>query len=148
MAQQSFSGTVTLRGGLHFVDVPAGVAVSLGGGGHIPVAGTINGRGFHGVVSRAGSDGYRLLLNASARSSLGVSQGSAVEMVLTRDPAGAMPPVPDDLARALEAIAGSMARWEGMDAAHRRELLTWIAEARGSEHRSRRIARTVGRVWD
>lgn len=147
-APHRFSSTVERSGRLHYAVVPADDAISLGIPGHAPVVGTANGKGVHCVVTVDQAGVFRILLNDEARQLVGVEAGDEVEFILTRDPNPTIPPVPDDLADALEAIDGSRARWEALSAGHRRELLTWIAEAKSPANRSRRLARTVAKVWE
>lgn len=145
---QRFSAKLQEAGRLHFVAVPPDVAVSLGSPGHALVVGTANGKGIHAAVTLDTRGQFRILLNSASRKKLDLMVGGAVEFVLTPDPTGAAPPVPDDLVIALDAIDGSRARWEALAPAHQRELLIWIAESRGSSGRSRRIARTLSRIWE
>lgn len=145
---QHFTGKLQRSGRLWYVVVPSDEAVSLGSPGHAPVAGTVNGKGIHAVVTLDPRGEFRVLLNAEARERLGLEVGANIEFALTPDPTDAAPPVPDDLVAALGAIDGSRARWDALAPAHQRELLIWIAEARGSSGRSRRIARTLARIWE
>ena len=122
--------------------------MSLGSPGHAPVAGTANGAGISAVVTLDGRDRFRILLNRKTRESVKVAPGDTIEFALTRDPSQKAPPVPDDLMDAIDAIDGTQRRWDGLDPTHQRELLTWIAEAKTAMNRSRRIARTLARVWE
>lgn len=148
VSTQRFSADLQKAARLHFVAVPPDAAVSLGSPGHALVAGTANGKGIHAAVTLDTRGRFRILLNAASREKLGLAVGDPVEFVLTPDPTGAAPPVPDDLVIALDAIDGSRARWEALAPTHQRELLIWIAESRGSSGRSRRIARTLARIWE
>jgi len=145
---QHFTGKLRTSGRLHFVPVPPDEAMSLGTPGHAPVAGTANGKGIHAVVTMNTAGEFRILLNAPTRQKLAVEAGDRIEFALTPDPTDAAPPVPDDLVAALDAIDGSRLRWDTLGPAHQRELLIWIAESRGSSGRSRRIARTLARIWE
>jgi hypothetical protein len=145
---QHFAGPLLRSGRLHYVEVPADEAVSLGSPGHAPVAGKANGKGVRAVVTMDAKGGFRILLNAAARDRLGITAGDNVECYLTPDPTDAAPPIPDDLDQALDAIDGSRPRWDALQPAHQRELLIWIAESRGTANRSRRIARTLARIWE
>lgn len=51
--------------------------------------------------------------------------------------------VPDDLARALRAVAGARAHFDAFPPSARRGILEWIAQARTPETRTRRIAETA-----
>jgi uncharacterized protein YdeI (YjbR/CyaY-like superfamily) len=56
--------------------------------------------------------------------------------------------VPDDLRAALDADESARDAWEALPTSHRREYLDWIAEAKRSDTRARRVARTVQMVTD
>lgn len=145
---QQFSGPLQRSGRLSYVAVPADAAVSLGSPGHAPVAGTANGKGVHVVVTMDARGDFRILLNTTTRRRLQLEIGDTVAFAVTPDPTDAAPPTPDDLIEALKAIDGTSARWEALPPTHQRELLIWIAESRGSANRSRRIARTLARIWE
>ena len=53
------------------------------------------------------------------------------------------PNVPADFAAALRASPAVAARFAALSPSHRREYLTWIAEAKLAATRARRIARAV-----
>jgi len=145
---QQFSAPLQRSGRLWYVAVPADEAVSLGSPGHAPAAGTANGKGIHCVVTIDDRGAFRILLNAASREKLSLDLGAIVEFALTPDPTDAPPPIPDDLVDALQAIDGSEAQWATLSPTHQRELLIWIAESRGTANRSRRIARTLARIWE
>lgn len=147
-AVRAFSAELLRWGRVYGVDVPAEVSVSFGVGGHVPVAGRVNGRAFHATLIPGPGARHRLFLEAELRSALRAEPGDLLEVMLERDPSNRVPPVPDDLAEALEILTGARARFDAWPPSHRREILLWIAEAVRPETRSRRIARAVARIME
>ncbi len=144
----SFSATVEQWGRIYGIEVPTDVSVELGIGGHVPVVGRLNGEAVATTLTPIAGARHRMLLNADIRSTAGLSVGNEVDVVISRDPSNRVPPVPDDLAEALEILASARQRFDNWPLPHRRETLLWIAEAARPETRARRIARAVARVMD
>ena len=138
-----FTGQVYQRGNNYFVDVPETVSL---GGGSVALVGTANGVSFRSSAVPAGGGRYRLILNQETRAALGVDTGDSVTFALQEDTTSREPPLPDDLRLALEAVAGALRKWDGYPTSHRREVLTWINEARKPETHARRIARAVSHI--
>lgn len=56
------------------------------------------------------------------------------------------PVIPADLAEALAAVPAADRAFRGLPPSHRREYLTWIAEAKKPDTRHRRITKAVQMV--
>jgi hypothetical protein len=69
----------------------------------------------------------------------------ATDAPVKKRPAGPLE-VPDDLARALAAVAGARAAFDKLPPSHRRDYVENIEEAKKPETRQRRIAKAVERV--
>ena len=147
MATHSFSAKLERWGRTYGVDVPTDVSVALGVGGHVPVVGRVNGAAFQATLIPIGGARHRLLLDVSVRREADVVVGDAVEVSVSRDPSNRVPPVPDDLAAALDVVS-ARARFDSWPPSNQRETLLWIADAAKPETRARRIARAVARVME
>ena len=145
MTAHTFSGRLRRWGRLIGVEIPADVSVAMGIGGHAAVAGRVNGVEFRATLVPLPGARHRLLFNADTRGDASIAEGDAVEIVMSTDPSGRVPPVPDDFAEALEVVS-ARERFEALPAAKRREHLLWIADAIEPATRSRRVARAVARV--
>jgi hypothetical protein len=147
MATHTFSAVLQRWGRTYGVDVPTDVSVEFGIGGHVPVVGTIHTVAFQSTLVPIGGARHRLLLNAAARTAADIIVGDSVEVSMAPDPSNRMPPIPDDLADALD-IVSARSRFDSLPSAQRREMLLWIADAGRPEARSRRVARAVARVME
>ena len=148
MTVHSFSAPLVQWGRVVGVEVPTDVSVAFGVGGHVPVTGRVEGTPFRGTLVPMGGARHRLLFNAESRAEAGIAVGDSIDVTLSHDPTNRVPPVPDDVAAALDAIDTARARFEALPPSHRRELLLWIADAVKPETRARRIARALARVMD
>lgn len=122
-------------------DVPLSEAVlaELGGGIRIPIAGTINGTAFRTTSFRMGSFtgiAFRRTLQQAA----GVAPGQAVTLELKRDTVERTVEEPADLAAALDADPAARSAFDKLSFTHRREYAEWVAEAKRSQTRERRVA--------
>ena len=144
----SFSSEVYRQGINYLVDVPAEISMSLATSTHVPVVGTVNGQSFRGTMVPVAGGRHRLYLNSEMRKSVNAAVGDTVAIRCQRDTTSGEPPMPDDFNAALDTVAGAKHRWDGCSPAHRRELLSWINDARKPETRARRIARAVAHVMD
>lgn len=58
------------------------------------------------------------------------------------------PTLPRELVLALAAAPEAKSRFEALSPSHRREYVTWVAEARRADTRERRAAQTVMRLLE
>ncbi len=143
---KSFSGKVSRQGVTYAVAVPSDVSIAFGATGHIPVVGTINGHPLRATMVPAGGGRHRILLNAEVRGALQVRVGDTVSFMLQRDTTSREVPVPDDLAAALDSVAGARRAFDALAPSHRKEILVWINDAVRPDTRARRIARAVAHI--
>ena len=148
MPAHSFTATLEQWGRVFGIEIPTDVSVALGLGAHVAVVGKVNDTSVQETLVPSRGARHRLLLNATVRKKARIGVGDDVAMTITRDPSNTAPPVPDDLADALDILSGAKRRFDAWPAAQRREVLLWIADAMTSEARSRRIIRAVARVMD
>lgn len=127
------------------VPLSADQLAELGGGVRIPIAGTINGTAFRTTAFRMGSFtgiAFRKALQQAA----GVAPGDSVVLELERDTEERTGEEPTGLAAALDAIPVARSAFDKLSFTHRREYAEWVAAAKRSETRQRRVAQTVERV--
>jgi hypothetical protein len=137
---------VEVDGGGAFVEVPPEVVAALGGGGRIKVRARFDGVDYRGSVVTMGGAKVLGVLKA-IRKQLAKAPGDQLTVELERDDEERRVDVPDDLASALQQ-AGEREAFDRLSFSHRREYVAWIAEAKKSETRARRIAQTVERFRD
>jgi hypothetical protein len=145
---RSFHGEVTRQGVTYAVAVPSDVSIAFGAKGHIPVVGTIDGHPLRATMVPAGGGRHRILLNAEVRTALQVRAGDTVSLTLQRDTTSREVPVPDDLAAALDAVAGASRAFAALPPSHRKEILVWINDAVRPDTRARRIARAMAHIME
>jgi hypothetical protein len=121
-----------------FVHVPKAASQKLRTRGQIPVAGTLNGTPFRGLLEPDGSKGHWLKVTAAQRKKSGAVAGGVVAFSVA--PAEHEPTVPADLRRALAGAAGARATWKDITPAARRDWIHWITSAKQAETRARRIS--------
>lgn len=134
------------------VDVPADVSRTLSShspsGHHIPVAVTAGGHTARTRLVPRGGGGHRLFLNATLRAAVGAGEGDNVTVTLALDTDAREPPAPDDLRAALDDVDGAAGAFAGLTFAQRSGMLRWLAEARRSQTRARRVKRLAAEMHD
>jgi len=133
------------RGGGAYVEVPAAVVSSLGGGGRIPVRATFDGVDYRGSIVSMGGPTKILGMLKAIRTQLGKDIGDGVTVTVMLDTKTRTVDVPDDLVDALKA-AGLHGEFDALSYSHQREYVEWIEEAKRPDTRKRRIAQTVSRL--
>jgi hypothetical protein len=159
VATVRFSAEIQTTGVNPYVEVPKRVTDALAAAaaageipravaGRIRVAGTMS-AGARGVPVAANlvpvkGRGHRLYVNGGMRAAAGVGVGDTVSFTLRAEADGEVT-LPPDLAAALSAGAARTA-FQGLTAAHRRELLRYVDDARSPDTRAKRVAATVAQV--
>jgi hypothetical protein len=133
------------RGGGAYVEVPAEVVASLGGGGRIPVRATFDGVEYRGSIVSMGGPTKILGMLKSIRTRLGKDIGDRVTVTALLDTKTRTVDVPDDLVAALK-DAGLHGAFDALSYSHQREYVEWIEEAKRPDTRQRRIAQTLERL--
>ena len=105
--------------------------------------GEINKCDFRGtLVPRKGSK-YALFLNQEIRKLAGIKSGDLVEVKLEYDPESRELPTPIDLEDALSQNAEAIIGFNNFSASHKREMISWINDAKRVETREKRINKAV-----
>jgi hypothetical protein len=144
MAAVRFETVLGSEGTNTFVEVPLDVPAVFGRV-RAPVRVTIGGHTWRSTVMRYG-DRYYLPVSRANREAAGIAAGDAAVVELVADDAPRTVEVPDDLAAALDASPGARAAFDAAAFSHRREWVTWVAEAKRPETRERRVRGVVEQV--
>jgi hypothetical protein len=146
MASHRFETMLQAEDSGVFFEVPLDVPAVFGKA-RAPVRGTINGQPFRGTVAIYGGRSY-LPVNRKLREAAGVAGGDAVVVELEPDdqPRTVEPPV--DLAAALAADPRARAAFDGLSFTHQREYAEWVAQAKRSDTRRRRVEQAVAMLRD
>ena len=138
-----FRATIELEGrtatGMH---VPEDVLARLGPGKRPAVSVTLRGHTYRTTV---GSMRGRAMLPLSAenRTAAEVAAGDEVEVEVALDLAPRTVEVPEDLAALLSADPAAQSTFDGLAPGQRKEWVRWVTEAKRSETRADRVAKTV-----
>ena len=138
-----FRATVELNGKTATgFEVPEDVVEALGSGKRPQVTVTIEGYTYRTTVARMGGR-FLVGLNAENRAAAGVAAGDQVDVDIQLDTGPREVEVPADLAGALAHDDVARANFDGLSYTHRKEWVRWIEEAKKTETRATRLARTV-----
>ncbi len=142
MTAQVFD-TVLLQddGGRVYINIPFAPDDVWGKQPRHYVSGRLNDSAFHS--SLASKEGvYFMPINKALRGKANLKIGDKVKVTMKR----AKPQVaeiPDELAQALEANPEAQAFFEKLSAFQRNTYIGWVAEAKGADTRSTRVASTI-----
>jgi hypothetical protein len=131
------------RGTSTFARCPFPVAERFGARGRIPVAGTMNGRPFRGMLMPWGDGTHFITVDRALREAAGVKAGDRVLVECWMDAEPRSVELPAELAEALAADPEAEAAWEALAPSHRKEFARWISEAKRPETRSIRVVKTA-----
>ena len=131
---------------LYTVDVPLRVSRALRADGKVPVVFSIDGSTPRKttLAPRAGG-GHRLHVHGESRREVGAKEGDTVSVVLQRDTDPSGPPLPPDLAEALDE-AGALQTFRTMGPAVQRELVAYVERAKRERTRRKYVVRVVERA--
>lgn len=139
-----FTATLTpIRGGGHFVVVPAEIADAAGLRYGARVRGKVNGVAYRSSLMKY-SGTFHMGVHKATIAEAGAAPGDEVTVHIELDDQP-LPTdtVPADLKRAIDAKAVARAAWQQLSPSHRREHVKHVTEAKKPETRARRIAATV-----
>jgi hypothetical protein len=86
-----------------------------------------------------GNGRHRLFVHSRIWNRLKIEKGDFVEVLLTRGEPPKEPPIPEDLASALQLTKGAAEAYRQVTPALRREFINWIQNAKQPETRAHRI---------
>lgn len=141
--KHSFSAPIeAARGGGAYVTVPFDVEAAFGKK-RVPVKATIDGVPYRGSLVRMGGPDHILGILKAIREQTGKQVGDTVEVVVEEDSGPREVDMPPDLQEALRLAPQAQKAFAALAFTHQREYVTWIAEAKRSETRERRIAQAI-----
>ncbi len=132
-------------GSVPFLEVPADVVSSLGGGKRPKVSVTVNGHTFRSTVA-VYSGRFYLPLNRENRSAARVDLGDRVRVALEPDTAPREVVIPERLAAALRARPGAREAFDGLAYTLRKEHAESVSSAKQAETADRRIRKILDRL--
>ena len=144
MATVRFETVLGSDGSATFIVVPIDVPTVFGRV-RAPVRVTVGGHTWRTTVMRYG-ERYYVPVSRANREAAGVAAGDTLAVELAPDDAPRTVEVPDDLAAALDAVPGARAAFDRSAFSHRREWVTWVAEAKRPQTRERRVRGVVEQV--
>ena len=124
------------------LEIPDDVLAALGSGKRPAVSITIGGHTYRTTVASRGGR-FLVPLSAENRAAAGVAAGEEVDVDIEADTAPREVSVPADLGDALEHDSTAQRFFDALSYTHRREWVRWIDEAKKSETRRARVAKTV-----
>ena len=110
-----------------------------------PVRVTVNGKTFAMRIGRRGGESL-LGFSRATREQAGVEIGETVELTIVLDETERTVDIPEDLASALAADPEARRAFDDLAYSHRKEFARWVADAKRTETRERRVAETLGMV--
>jgi len=129
------------------LQVPDEIVTALGSGQRPKVRLTIGGHTYRTTVARMGGR-FLVALNAENRQAAGVAAGDQVDVEIELDDAPREVEVPTDLAAALDQDPEARQFFDQLSYTHRKEWVRWVEEAKKTETRQARLARTVAALHD
>lgn len=122
------------------IEIPFDVEAVFGAK-RVPVKAVINGAEYRGSITRMGGK-YMLGVPKEFRTRAGIAAGEHIVVTLEKDTAERTVETPEDLAAALKK-AGVSAAFDALSYTLRKENVRSIKDAKSSETRARRIAKTI-----
>jgi hypothetical protein len=129
------------------IPVPEDVVTGLGSSRRPPVRVSINGYTYRSTVAHMGGE-YLVGVSAENREAAGVKAGDDVVVDIELDTEPRVLTVPPDLADALGRDARARAFFDSLSYSNKQRFVLPIEEAKTSETRQRRIAKTVSALRD
>jgi hypothetical protein len=127
------------HGSWTFVVLPQNASAKLASRGISPIEGTLNGSPFHLMAEPDGQKGHWLKVDRKLREAAGANAGDVVTLEIAPAAAEPEPIVPTELKKALAAAPKARALWADITTAARWDWIHWIASAKQTETRTRRI---------
>jgi Bacteriocin-protection, YdeI or OmpD-Associated/Domain of unknown function (DUF1905) len=122
--------------------VPDDVVAALNAGKRPAVRVTIGPHTYRTTVAPMGGR-FLVPLSRENREAAGAAAGDAVDVTIELDTGPREVTVPDDLAQALAADRAAADNFAALSFTHRKEWVRWVEEAKRTETRAARIAKTL-----
>lgn len=139
-----FSAKIYRVGLIRFVDVPAEVSRTSGGGAtHVAVMGEVEGVPLRSTLVSRGKGCYRLAIHGDIRKKLSVDTGAVVEVALQRDEEPREPALPPALVIALRNSPIAQAAFRKMTTALRRQIVRYLTSVKQQSTLEKRVVKFV-----
>jgi hypothetical protein len=125
-----------------FLVLPLNASAKLPPRGMTSGAGTLNGHPFRATLEPDGQKSHWLKVSRKLREAAGAEAGDMVSLEITAVEKEPEPQVPADLRRALASAPQARVVWSDITPVARRDWIHWIASAKQSETRARRVENT------
>jgi hypothetical protein len=122
-----------------FLILPKNASAKLRTRSMTTVEGTINDHPFRSTLAPDGQRSHWLKVNRKLREGAGAQVGDVVTLEIMSAGKEPEPRVPADLRKALAAAPKAQASWSDITPIARRDWIHWIASARRSDTRARRV---------
>jgi bifunctional DNA-binding transcriptional regulator/antitoxin component of YhaV-PrlF toxin-antitoxin module len=130
------------EGGGAFVEFPGDVERLYGVKGRVPVRVTFEGEPYWGSMVRMGTPKHILLILKEIREKLGKGPGDRIRVTVELDDAPRVVVLAADVEAAYK-TAGVLGIYRALSFSRQRERALWIEDAKQTETRARRIAKSV-----
>jgi Bacteriocin-protection, YdeI or OmpD-Associated/Domain of unknown function (DUF1905) len=141
--KHTFSAVIENAGaGGAYVRIPFNVEEAFGNK-RVKVKATFDGEPYRGLLVRMGEPYHLLILLKEIREKIGKDFGDQVKVTVEEDVEPRVVEVPADLQKELSKNKDAQAFFDTLSYTHRREYVRWIEEAKRSETRKERIAKTI-----
>jgi hypothetical protein len=141
-----FDAPIVKIGILRSVIVPSKIVKALGGAARIPVLARYAGETTQSTLVPAGGDRRRLVLKMAVLRPAKLDAGSRLDVSLAPDASPRRPPLPLDLARALQFRPAAAAALDRASPSTWRTVVELLEASRTAETRQRRLERLVERL--
>jgi hypothetical protein len=125
--------------------VPPEVIEALNAGRQPKVQVTVGGHSYRTTIGVRGGQ-FLIPLSAENRTAAGVAAGDEVDVDIALDDAPREVEVPADLTAALATDPEAHRLFDALSFTHRKEYVRWIEEAKKTETRQNRVAKTLDRL--
>lgn len=122
-----------------FIVLPREASNLLPRRGRITVAGSINGHSFTALLEPDGQKSHWLRIDENLLQESGVSIGQDARFEITALDQEPEPNVPEDLAKALDAMPDARVTWELTTTIARLDWIHWITSAKQAKTRAKRV---------
>jgi len=122
--------------------IPPEIVEQLNKGKRPPVLVTIGAHTYQNTVAVMGGQ-FMIGVSAANRAAAGVNAGDEIDVRLQLDTAVREIVVPDDFAKALDAVPAARKTFDSLSFSHKRAHVDAIAQAKAAETRQRRIEKSV-----
>lgn len=135
------------RGGLHYVAVPAGVAVRVKQSGQSRLVCTINEvLDFHCAIQSDGDGGFFILVGTDLRRKLRLVPGQRLSLRLVPDTSEYGRPMPEELQAVLDTDDEGRRLFLELKPSMQRNILYWVGSAKSVDKRIERALEMIRRL--